>query len=60
MQPSFKPPKTEEEFRERAGKITAVQAQNMIGILRKRREAACKPIDDEIIFFKRVLDTKGR
>lgn len=58
MQPTFKPPKTEDEFKERAKNVTADAAQNMINILRRRREAACKPFDEEIKFYKKVLESK--
>lgn len=58
MQPSFKPPKDEAEFKARAAEITVSAAENMLGILRSRREQATKPIDAEILFYKKVLDSK--
>lgn len=58
MQPTFKPPKNEAEFKERADKLSVAQAENMIRILRKRREEAVKHIDAEILFFKKVIDYK--
>lgn len=60
MQPSFKPPKTEEEFKQRAEKITVANAKNMISILNSRREQAVKAIDQEILFFKKVIGYKSK
>lgn len=59
MQPQFKPPKTEAEFKERADKVTLDAAQNMLGVLRSRREQAVKIIDLEILYWKKVIDYKG-
>lgn len=58
MQPSFKPPKDKAEFKNRADAISTEQAENMLRILRSRREQAVKPFDAEIKFFKEVLDFK--
>ena len=60
MQPSFKPPKTEEEFKARAKEITVDAAHNMIGILRRRRAEAVKHLDAEILFYKKVIDHKEK
>ncbi len=58
MDSKFVPPKDEKEFQERSAKVTAQAAQQMIKALRHRREAAIKPIDDEIRYYKKILDIR--
>lgn len=60
MQPKFKAPATEAEFRERADKTTIEGARNLLGILRKQREDAVKPFDEEIKYWKKVVDYKQK
>lgn len=59
MDSEFKPPQNEEEFKTRAKGITAEGARAIIKSLRSRREAVVKSLDEELKFYKRVLDQLG-
>jgi hypothetical protein len=55
MQPGFRPPATEAEFRERADKVPDRVALTISKTLQSRREALLKEIDAEILFYARIL-----
>ena len=59
MDSEFKPPQTDAEFKSRAKNITANSARAIINSLRARREVLVKSLDDELKFYKRVLDELG-
>lgn len=58
MDPKFVPPKSASEFKRRADPITVPAAKSILHGLRVRREKAVAPIDEEIKFYKRVIDYK--
>lgn len=60
MQPTFKPPVTDEEFRERADKVTMDGARSVLGSLERRREEMLKPIDQEIKYWESVIKYKQK
>lgn len=59
MQPTFRPPATEEEFIKRADELTIEGAQGVLNARRKQRALAVKPFDIEIEFLEKVLKQKG-
>ena len=59
MDSEFKPPQTDDEFKSRAKNISATSAKAVIHSLQARREALVKSLDEEVRFYKRVLEELG-
>lgn len=59
MQPQFKPPKDDEEFKKRADEMTIEGAKGVLNARRKQRAATVAPFDQEIEFLEKVLKHKG-
>ncbi len=54
----FLPPKTDEEFKERAKDLTLQGAESILDSLEHRRAALVDNIDKEIAFYKKVVELK--
>lgn len=55
---NFLPPKTEEEFQERAKDVTLQGATSILSSLKERRKALVASIDAEIAFYEKVIKLK--
>lgn len=59
MQPTFRPPATDEEYTQRAAEIDSRAAKVMVSTLNTRRAELVKTIDEEIAFYTRILKERG-
>lgn len=59
MNPIFKPPVTDEEFKERSKDVTLEGAKAVLNSLEERRKALLVSIDQEISFYKRIVTERG-
>ena len=59
MQPSFTPPKTEEELYKRAGDMTIEAAHALKKTIEQRRAQAVRPFDEELKFYDAVIKIKS-
>lgn len=55
---TFLPPKTEEEFKERAKEVSVEAATSILDSLVQRRKALVATIDQEIKFYEKVIEFK--
>ncbi len=58
MQPQFRVPRTEAEFKTICDSMTLIGAQQVLKARKNQRALAIKPFDDEIDFLNKVIDTK--
>jgi hypothetical protein len=59
MNPTFKPPVTDEEFKERSKDVTLAGATAVLHSLKERRKALVVSIDQEIAFYERIITERG-
>lgn len=59
MNPTFKPPVTDEEFKERSKDVTLEGAKAVLNSLQERRKALLVSIDQEISFYERIVTERG-
>ena len=60
MQPQFKAPVDEAEFKKRADEMTLAGAKSVLEARRRQREDATKPFDVEIEFLEKVIAYKEK